>query len=106
MPNIDPKIRFWISFIVTVTIGISSGTVVLTNVIPADFIPYAVGWCGFISFIGSTLLMILNGGAMTISSRVASAASVIGMNKMEVSPEVAAQITPATRQDAQITVTK
>ena len=41
--SIDPKWRFAISIVVTVAIGISQGTLVLTNAIPAAYIPIVRG---------------------------------------------------------------
>ena len=105
MPNIDPVVRFWIGMVVTAAIGISQGTLNLTHAIPPDYIPYVTAWSGIISFVGSAALTALNGAATTTSSRVASAASVEGVKKIEVTPEVAAVTTKQTREDAQIITT-
>lgn len=106
MPNIDPSVRFWISVVVTIAVALSQGTLNLTHAVPVDYIPIVTAWSGIFAFFGSTFLAALNGLASTTSSRVASAAVVEGVKKIEVTPEVAAQVSAATHQDAQIVVTK
>jgi hypothetical protein len=73
--SIDPKWRFAIGLLVTVAIGVSQGTVQLTNLIPADWIKPAVAWCGFIAFIGSSVTTTISGLGITATSRIAAAAS-------------------------------
>jgi hypothetical protein len=102
MPNVDPIVRFWLGVVVTVAIGVTQGTLVLSGAIPADWIKPVTAWCGIIAFLGSAFLTTLNGGGATVSSRVASAASVPGVKQMNVTPEVAAQVTQATRANATI----
>jgi hypothetical protein len=102
MPNIDPTVRFWISIIVTVAVGVSQGALNLTHAVPVDLIPVVTAWSGIFAFVGSAFLAALNGAASTNSSRIASAAAVVGVKKIEVTPEVASQVTPATKLDAQI----
>lgn len=102
MPNIDPVVRFWIGVLVTAAIGVTQGTLVLTGAIPAEWIKPVTAWCGIIAFFGSAILTALNGAASTTSSRVASAASVVGVKRIDVTPEVAAQVSDATKHDAQI----
>lgn len=95
MPYVDPKIRFWIGIVVTVAIAVSNGTLVLTNIVPHDWIPYVTAWCGLLSFTGSSALTALNGAATTTSSRIASAAA---------DPNVAHIVTtPAIANSAQFT---
>lgn len=102
MPNIDPVIRFWVGLLVTAAIGVTQGTLVLSGAIPADWVKPVTAWCGIIAFFGSAILTALNGAATTASSRVASAASLPGVKRIDVSPEVAAQVTESTKEDAQI----
>jgi hypothetical protein len=102
MPHVDPIIRFWIGVLVTVAIGISQGALSLTHAIPENAIPAVTAWAGIIAFLGSAVLTTLNGAGATVSSRVASAAAVAGVKRIDVTPEVAAMITPETRKDAQI----
>jgi hypothetical protein len=75
MPHVDPTTRFWISIIVTIAIGVSSGTLVLTNAIPPDYIKPITAWCGIIAFVGSAIMSTLSGMGMTTQSRLASAAA-------------------------------
>jgi hypothetical protein len=75
MPHIDPTVRFWISILVTVAIGISSGTLVLTNAVPPELIKPITAWCGIIAFVGSAVMSTLSGMGMTTQSRLASAAA-------------------------------
>lgn len=102
MPNIDPAVRFWISIIVTVAVGVSQGALNLTHAVPVDYIPIVTAWSGIFAFVGSAFLATLNGGAATVSSRLASAASVEGVKRIDVTPDVASQVTPETHQNAQI----
>jgi len=76
MPHFDPTTRFWIGVLVTIAIGVSSGTLVLTDAIPVEFIKPVTAWCGIIAFVGSSIMTALNGLATTNSSRIASAAVV------------------------------
>lgn len=103
MPNIDPVVRFWIGFIVTIAIGISQGTLVLTNAVPADLLPYVTGWCSIFAFVGSALLTALNGAASTTSSRIASAASIDGVKGLTVDPKIAVVAQEAAAGNATIT---
>lgn len=82
MPHVDPKIRFWFGIAVTIAIAVSQGTLVLTNAVPNDWIPYVTAWCGITAFIGSAVLTALNGAATTVSSRIASAAAVPEVSKI------------------------
>jgi hypothetical protein len=75
MPHVDPTVRFWISIVVTIAIGVSSGSLVLTNAIPADYIKEVTAWCGIIAFVGSAIMSTLSGMGMTTQSRLASAAA-------------------------------
>lgn len=102
MPNIDPVVRFWVGIIGTIAIAISQGALNLTHLVPTDTIPIVTAWCGAIAFVISAVLTALNGGATTASSRVASAASLPGVKRIDVTPEVAAQVTPETHRDTQI----
>jgi len=92
MPVIDPTIRFWISFVVTVAIAVSQGTLVLTGAVPAGWIPIVTAWCGIFATLGSAFLTALNGSAMTTASRVSSAANDPSVKKIEVTPAAAAAL--------------
>lgn len=56
MPTIDPKITFWLGVLTTVFIGISSGTIHLTNMIPETWIPTVTAWSAFFAFMNSAFL--------------------------------------------------
>jgi hypothetical protein len=84
--SIDPKWRFAIGLFVTFAIGVSSGALVLTNAIPADWIKPVTAWCGIIAFIGSAAQTTISGLGMSSQSRIAAAASL---------PEVKAMVTTA-----------
>lgn len=90
--TIDPKWRFIIGLIVTTAIGVSSGAVVLTNAIPADWIKPAVAWCGIIAFIGSAAQTTISGLGMSSQSRNAAAAQGNTVVVQTNSPEGAAGV--------------
>ena len=94
MPFVDPKWRFWISFAVFVAVGVGNGTVHLTHMIPADWIDIAVAWCAFVAFAGAGFVSLLNGMAMTNSSRIASAAAIPEVQKI-VTTEAIANAAPS-----------
>ena len=77
MPNVSPKIIFWISFAVTIGVGISGGAVHLTNIGPAAHIDAVTAWVTFGVFIGSTFLTMAAGAGMTKQSVIASASAVM-----------------------------
>lgn len=106
MPNIDPTVRFWIGVVVTVAIGVSAGTLTLTNAVPHDWIPVVTAWAGIIAFLGSSLLTALNGAATTTSSRIASAAVIPGVKGITVDSTIAAVATQAANTNATVTVAK
>ena len=87
--SIDPKYRFAISIIVTIAIGISQGTLVLTNAIPAAYIPMVAAWCGIIAFIGSAVNTTISGMGMSSQSRIASVASLPEVKAILADPPVA-----------------
>jgi hypothetical protein len=61
MKGIDPKWVFYIGIAVVIEQGLGQGTVSLTNVVPADWVPYIKGWCTLLAFIGSTVMTALAG---------------------------------------------
>lgn len=89
--TIDPKWRFIIGLFVTFAIGVSSGAVVLTNAIPADWIKPATAWCGIIAFIGSSATTVISGLGMSNQSRLAAAASMPEVKAIVTSAPVAAE---------------
>lgn len=87
--SIDPKWRFAISIVVTIAIGISQGTLVLTNAVPADWIPIIAAWCGILAFIGSAVNTTISGMGMSSQSRIASVASLPEVKAILAEPLVA-----------------
>ena len=102
MPTIDPRVRFFISLLVTAAIGVTQGTLNLTGAIPIDWIKPVTAWCGIIAFFGSAVLTALAGAGTTTANRIASAAAVVGVKRIDVTPEIAPQVTDQAKQDAQI----
>lgn len=114
MLTIDPKWRFIIGLVVTTAIGVSSGALVLTNAIPADFIKPVTAWCGIIAFIGSAAQTTISAMGMSTQSRNASAvtpntvvvqtnsaADAAGVaNKIAAIPEVNKVVAPQNVADA------
>jgi hypothetical protein len=92
--NIDPKWRFAIGLLVTFAIGVSQGTVSLTNAIPVDAIKPVVAWCGILAFLGSAATTAISGLVMTTSSRVAAAASLPDVKQIITTPEIASAAGP------------
>ena len=92
MPHIDPIVRFWIGVAVTIAIGISQGALNLTHAVPDVAIPAVTAWAAIIAFGGSAFLTALNGAASTNSSRLASAASIPQVTKIEVTPAMVSHV--------------
>lgn len=102
MPTIDPSVRFWVSLVVTVAIGVSSGTLVLTNAVPADWIKPMTAWCGILAFVGSTIMTLLSGAATTTASRIASAAQAPGVKGIVVDPTIQTTAVQAAGANAKV----
>jgi hypothetical protein len=61
MQGIDPKYVFWLGLVVTIEMAIAQGTISLTNMIPAAWIPAAVAWNKALAFIGTSVMTGLAG---------------------------------------------
>lgn len=94
MPTIDPRIRFAIQVLVFVAIGVSQGTVSLTNLIPADWVKPAVAWCGLIAFIGTGITTSLAGAGLSSQNRIAAAASLPEVKQI-ITTEAVAKAAPS-----------
>jgi hypothetical protein len=92
--TIDPFWRFIVGTIVTFAIGVSQGTVVLSNAIPDPWIKPVVAWCGILAFLGSALTTALTGLGMTTQNRIASAAAVPEVKSI-VTTQVVADASPS-----------
>jgi len=69
--KVNPVVIFWISLCTTVAQGIASGTVHLSGLVPAEWIPYVTGWLGLIVFANMSFLTALNGFASNKSGPLA-----------------------------------
>lgn len=91
MLTLSPGSRFIIGVIITAAIGISAGSVHLTDAIPGDWIPAVVAWSGIIAFIGSAVQTGLQGIGMTNANKAAAAADLPASDKVALAasaPEV------------------
>jgi hypothetical protein len=59
--QVDPRIPFWLGVAITVLVGVGSGTVRLTNVVPEAWIPAIVAWNNLLGFIGTAVMTALVG---------------------------------------------
>ncbi len=71
MPNIDPKIIFWISVAIAVA-GVGSNTAIWGGAIPAEYIPILASWNKIISTMGQVVMPLLLGQGMTNAGRLAN----------------------------------
>ena len=76
MLTLSPGARFAIGLFITLCIGISSGTVALTDAIPSDLIKPITAWAAIFAFLGSAFQTGLQGLGMTNANKVAAAADV------------------------------
>lgn len=58
--NVSPTFSTWLGVVVTVAMAIGGGTVVLTNIVPADYLPVVKNWCILIGTVGSAVLTALH----------------------------------------------
>jgi hypothetical protein len=82
MPNIDPKIIFWISIALAIA-GVGSNAAIWGGAIPADYIPMWAQWNKIISTMGQVVMPLLLGQGMTNAGRLASVQSVPLAQKMD-----------------------
>ena len=75
MPNIDPKVIFWLSVAIAVA-GVGSNTALWAGAIPADYIPILATWNKIISTMGQVIMPLLLGQGMTNAGRLASVQTV------------------------------
>ena len=91
MLTLSPTARFVIGLFITLCIGISSGTVALTDAIPADLIKPITAWAAIFAFLGSAFQTGLQGLGMTNANKVAAAQTLPADQKIAVAasaPEV------------------
>lgn len=82
MPNIDPKVIFWISVAIAVA-GVGSNAAIWGGAMPADYIPILASWNKIISTMGQVVMPLLLGQGMTNAGRLASVQSVPLAQKMD-----------------------
>jgi hypothetical protein len=82
MPNIDPKIIFWISVAIAVC-GVGSNAAIWGGAIPADYIPILAQWNKIISTMGQVIMPLLLGQGMTNAGRLANVQQVPLKDKMD-----------------------
>ena len=90
MPNIDPKVIFWISVIIAVA-GVGSNSAIWSGAVPGDIIPMLAQWNRILSSVGQVIMPLLLGQGMTVQGRIAAAAPLAASDKIALaasSPEV------------------
>lgn len=60
MPQVDPKIAFWIGAVTTIALLMSQAGV-WTNAIPESWIPIVVAWNKIIGTVGNGMMTVLAG---------------------------------------------
>lgn len=98
MPNIDPKVIFWISVAIAVA-GVGSNAAIWGGALPAEYIPVLASWNKIISTMGQVVMPLLLGQGMTNAGRLASVQSVPLAQKLDSlaanNPEVKSIVTTA-----------
>lgn len=97
--------QFWTGIIITLAIGVSSGALVLTNAIPADWIKPVTAWCGIIAFIGSAIQTGTIGLSSTVAGRLSGAAQVMGVKGIQVTPDLTQAAAAAVGDNAKVITT-
>jgi len=84
MPNIDPKVAFWIGLTVFVAgvVG-NAGVNFFDGALPADVIPPLVKWCAIIGTLGNGIMTYIAGSNMTNAGRLANVQPVPLPQKMD-----------------------
>jgi hypothetical protein len=82
MPNIDPKVIFWISIAIAIA-GVGSNAAIWGGAIPADYIPFWVAWNKIISTVGQVVMPLLLGQGMTNANRIAAVQQVPLAQKLD-----------------------
>lgn len=73
MPNLDPKVAFWLGLVLCVSQVIATGGVTLLhNALPEGIIPYVVQWCMIANTVGTPVMTYIAGTNMTQAGRLAN----------------------------------
>jgi hypothetical protein len=84
MPNIDPKVAFWIGLTVFIAgVIANAGVALFAGALPADVIPPLVKWCAIIATIGNGIMTYIAGLNMTNAGRLANVQPVPLPQKMD-----------------------
>lgn len=103
MPNIDPKIIFWISVAIAIC-GVGSSPAIWAGALPADYIPILAQWNKIISTMGQVVMPLLLGQGITNAGRLAAVQPVPLTQKLDSlaanNPEVKSIVTTQALADA------
>lgn len=107
MPNIDPKVAFYLGLVLCIAqiIG-NGGDTFLAGAIPAVAVPFVVKWCLIVSALGTAIMTYIAGANMTTSGRIATASKVDGVEGFKVDPKIADVAKQAAGDNATVTTTK
>ena len=84
MPNIDPKIAFYLGLAVFIAgVVANAGVNFLTGALPAEVIPPLVKWCAIIATLGNGILTYIAGTNMTNAGRLANVQQVPLKQKLD-----------------------
>lgn len=81
---VSNKVSFYFGLWTTILLLVASGSVNLTNVVPADWIPYVQAWSSFLGAINSAILTALNGYASNAAGPLVSKATVDAAKKLAI----------------------
>ena len=92
--TIGPYVRFGLQVLVFAAVCVTQGTLHLTNMIPADWIPTATSYFGWIAVIGGALTTGASGISLTAASRINDAALLPDVKQVVTTPAIAAAAGP------------
>jgi hypothetical protein len=73
--KVSPVVLFWVSLITTVGQGITAGTVHLTGLVPAEYLPTVTAWVGLLVFVNMSFLTAMAGFSSNKSGPLAPPAT-------------------------------
>lgn len=89
MTMFGPYVRFGLQLLVFAAVGVTQGTLHLTNMIPAGAIPTVTAYFGWIAVIGTAVTTGAAGLSLTATSRINDAASLNSVQQVVTTPEIA-----------------
>ena len=98
MPNIDPKVAFYLGLTVFLAgLIANAGATFFVGALPTDIIPPLVRWCAIVATLGNGVMTYIAGMNMTNAGRLANVQSVPIVQKLdnfaENNPEVKSVVT-------------